>query len=79
MKIVQKQINLVKKQTTQKRKLDVDSLKENDKKFIKILNKSLTLKSQERLSSEKHNVFTEQVNKIVLVLTLIKEYNKSIQ
>ena len=40
-----------------------NSLRENHKEFIK---KKLMLKSQQRFRSEKHNIFTEEVNKIAL-------------
>ena len=43
-----------------KSKIDVDSRKE----FIK--NNKLILKTQQRFRSEKHNVFTEEINKIAL-------------
>ena len=46
----------------EKNKVDADSLKENHEEFIKI-NRSI-LKSQQRFRTEKHNVFTEEVNKI---------------
>ena len=42
----------------------------------------MILKSQQRLKSKKHNVFSEEVNKIALlhwVLTMIKEYKQYIQ
>ena len=42
----------------------MDSLKENKNKFIN--NNRVILKSQRRFRSEKHNVFTEDVNKIEL-------------
>ena len=45
-------------------KIDVDSLKEQKKEFIK--NNKLILKTQQRFRSEKHNVFTEEINKIAL-------------
>ena len=48
----------------EKNKLDVDSLRENQKEFIK--NNKLLLKSQQRFRCEKHNAFTEKVNKIAL-------------
>ena len=35
--------------------------RENHKEFIK--NKKFMLKSQQRFRSEKHNIFTEEVNK----------------
>ena len=43
-----------------KNKTDVDSLKE----FIK--NNKLILKTQQIFKSERHNVFTEEINKIIL-------------
>ena len=46
-----------------KNKADVDNLRENNKEFIK---KKSILKSQQRLRTQKHNVFTEEVNKIAL-------------
>ena len=48
----------------EKNKLDKDSLRENYKEFIK--NNRLILKSLQKFRVEKHNVFTEEVNKIVL-------------
>ena len=45
-------------------KIDVDSLKKDQKEFIK--NNKLILKTQERFKNEKHNVFTEDINKITL-------------
>ena len=42
----------------------IHSLKENHKKFIRN-NKSI-LKTQQRFKSERHNVFTEEINKIAL-------------
>ena len=44
---------------------NVHSLKENHRELIKI-DKS-TLKIQQRIKSEKHNVFTEEVKKIALI------------
>ena len=44
----------------EKNKIDVDSLKN----FIK--NDKLILKTQQRFKSERHNVFTEEINKIAL-------------
>ena len=46
----------------EKNKVNVDSLKEDQKEFIK--DNKLILKSQQRLKSQKHNVFTEEINKI---------------
>ena len=48
----------------EKNKIDTDSIKENQKKFIK-KNKSM-LKIQKRFKSERHNVFTEKINRISL-------------
>ena len=42
----------------------MNTLKEHRKEFIK--NNKLILKTQERFRSEKHNVFTEKINKIAL-------------
>ena len=49
-------------------KIDVDSLKEDERRKIKefIKNSKLILKTQQRFRSEKHNVFTEEINKIAL-------------
>ena len=44
--------------------MDVNSLKEDHKEFIK--NNRLILKTQQRFTSEKHNVYTEEINKIAL-------------
>ena len=44
---------------------NVGSYRENHKEFIK--NNVLILKSQQRFISEKHNVFTEEDNKITLI------------
>ena len=49
---------------SKKSKTDVDSLKKNHKEFIK--NNKLMLKTQQRFRNEKHNVFTENINKIAL-------------
>ena len=48
----------------EKNKIDIDSIKENHKEFIKN-NKSI-LKIQQRLKNKRHNVITEEVNKIAL-------------
>ena len=42
--------------------IEVDSLRENHKEYIK--SNRLILISRPRFKSEKHNVFTEEVNKI---------------
>ena len=44
----------------EKNQIDVDSLKEDLKEFIK--NNKLILKTQQWFRSEKHNVFTEEIN-----------------
>ena len=41
--------------------LDVDTLKEDQKEFIK--NNKLILKTKQRHKSERHNLFTEEFNK----------------
>ena len=46
------------------KKIEVDSLKKDLKEFIK--NNKLTLKAQQRFKSERHNIFTENINKIAL-------------
>ena len=48
----------------EKNKIDKESIKENHKEFIKN-NKSI-LKIQQRFKSQKHSVFTEEINKIAL-------------
>ena len=57
----------------EKTKVNIDNLKESHKECIK--NNKLRLKSQRRFRSQKHNVFTEEVNKIVLSAN----YDKRIQ
>ena len=42
----------------------MDSLRENQKEFMKSSN--LILKSQQRFRSEKYNLFIEEINKITL-------------
>ena len=51
-----------KKNHLEKNKIDTDSIKENHKEFIKN-NKSIL---KWRFKSERHNVFTEEINKIAL-------------
>ena len=46
-------------------KINADSLKEDQKKFLK--NNQLTLKIQQRFRSEKHSAFTEEINNIALI------------
>ena len=48
----------------EKNETDVDSLKRDNKEFIK--NNKLILKAQQRFQSEGHNVFTEEINKTAL-------------
>ena len=47
-----------------RKKIDVDSLKVDQKEFVK--NNRLILKTQQRFKRERHNVFTEEINKIAL-------------
>ena len=51
----------------------VHSFKEAHKEFIK--NNKLILKTQQKLRSERQNVFTEEINKIVLT----SNYDRRIQ
>ena len=44
--------------------IDMDSLKEDHKEFIK--NKKFILKAQQRFTRQKHNVFIEEINEILL-------------
>ena len=50
---------------TENNKTDTDSITENQKEFIKKINKSI-IKIQQRFKSERHNVFTEEINKTTL-------------
>ena len=47
----------------EKKKIYVDCLKEDKKEFAK---NKLMLKTQQRFKSERHNIFTEVINKIAL-------------
>ena len=47
-----------------KNKIKIDSPNNNHKKFIR--NNKSTVKIQQRFKSEKQNVFTEEITKIVL-------------
>ena len=47
----------------EKKEIDVDCLKEDKKEFMK---NRVILKTQQRFKSERHNVFTEETNKIAL-------------
>ena len=58
----------------EKKGINIDSLKKDKKKFIK---NELLLKPQQKFKSERHNVFTEEIKKITLMM--IKEYNQMIQ
>ena len=44
----------------EKNKIDVDSLNKDHGKYIK--NNKLMLQTEQRLKSERHNVFTEEIN-----------------
>ena len=57
----------------EKNEINIDSLKKFHKEFIK--DNKLILKTQERFKSERHIVFTEEINKIALSLN----YDKRIQ
>ena len=48
----------------EKHEIDVYSLKEDHKGLIE--NNRLTLKTQQRFKNERHNAFTEEINKIAL-------------
>ena len=48
----------------EKNKINIDSLEEENRAFIK--NNKLILKSQQRFKSERHYVFTEDINKTAL-------------
>ena len=48
----------------EKHEIDVYSLKKDHKKSIK--NKKMILKKQQRFKSERHNVFTEEIDNIAL-------------
>ena len=58
-------------------KIDVKYLIHNHKESIK--NNKIILKSKEKFKSERHNVFTEEINKIALSSNDKKEYNQPIQ
>ena len=51
----------------------MDSLRKNDKEFIR--NNRLILKSQRRIRREKHNAFTEEVKRTRKDLVCIKRRN----
>ena len=63
----------------EKNNLNVDNLR-SSRKSKRVYNKNkLILKSQQRFTSEKRNVFTEEVSKIALSANDDKRYNQSIQ
>ena len=49
---------------SERSEIDVDSLKGVQKEFIK--NNKVILKTRQRLTSKKHNAFTEEINRIAL-------------
>ena len=51
-------------QLPRNRNVEVDSLRESHKEFIKSIR--LILKTQQKFGNEKHNVFTEKAHEIVL-------------
>ena len=51
-------------------KIDIDSAKKSHKEFVK--NNKLILKTQQRFKSERFNVFTEETNKIALIVGLLR-------
>ena len=57
----------------EKKEIKIDSLKEYHKEFKR--SNMLILKTQQRLKSEKHNVFTEEISKI----DLSSNYDKRMQ
>ena len=63
-KLLRSSLNRQQNKLFKKKKFDVDSPKEDQKEFIK--NNKLILKSQPRFKRERHNVFTEEINKIDL-------------
>ena len=64
IKTVSKQLNLGIKHPLEMNKIDVKSLKKDYKEFIRI--NRWTWKSQQRFKSARHNVFTEEINKVAL-------------
>ena len=57
--------------------MNVDCLKRNHKHFIR--NKKSMLKTQQSLKSERHQVFTKEINKIALSSDDNKKCNELIQ
>ena len=68
IKILQKQLNLKMKLTTQ-RKIKI-VLEKKNKEFIK--DNKLILKTRQRFKSERHNVFQEKINKIASTSNYVK-------
>ena len=66
--------NKVKKAKGTKRCVIKEKLKFNDCKKC-LLNNQTVLKSQQRFKSERHDVYTEEVNKIALTVTTTKITN----
>ena len=61
-----------------KKGINVYSLKKDHEEFIE--NKKIILKTQQRFKSERHNVFTAEINKIALSSQMmIKKSNQWIQ
>ena len=58
------------------KKIDIDSVKKTHKEFVK--NNKLILKTQQRFKSERYNVFTEETNKIALIVRLLRWWNLQI-
>ena len=56
--------NREKSKVFKKKQIDVDSIKEDQKEFVK--NNKLISKAQKKFKKERHNVFTEEINKIDL-------------
>ena len=65
----------------------LNRVKEDQRKFV--VNNKIVLKTQQRFKSERHNVFTEEINKIVVgsndrinsinSINSIEEYNQLIR
>ena len=61
----------------QKNQIDIDSIKKDHKELIK--NHKLILQTQQGLKGGRHNVFTEEINKIALSSIVEKERKQLIQ
>ena len=61
----------------EKSKTDIDCLKKDKKEFIK--NNKLIKDLEQRFRSEKHNIFTKEINNIALNLNDNKKCNKVIR